>query len=396
MRIWYDSRHTLDGHYTRTPPEVIDIKLKLQPGHTADLDWMAPSQLWQLFWNVTYACNFRCDICFSNAGQAAADELSTAEAKALIRSAHKAGVTDIVVSGGEPFLRKDLVELLTTMAELDISARIATHGALVTEPMLRRLRSETKTKSFQVSLDTLDTELYAELHGAPPSALDAALDALRCIRDLGFHTTVSTRLSPRTLHTLPALLDKAADEGWATVTIHCPLHTGRTSGAWPQNTDVVARLAPVFDHFLTLPKHWVVETTIPWAPYHPTLRALSKRVRVTHAGCGAGRCRLAVGASGRISPCICIDLPEATMGNVRTDDLATVFRESPVAHMMRRPQDFGICTDCPNVERCGGGCRSVAYALTGRLDGLDESCPVRKARRLAERERAQVGADARD
>ena len=359
---------------------MIDVKLKLQPGHAGDLDWMAPSPLWQLFWNVTYACNFRCAICFSNAGRRTPDELTTQEAKQMIRNARAAGVTDIVISGGEPFEREDLVELLATMAELGITARIATNGSLLTESLLRRLHRETFTKSFQISLDTLDPALYPEVHGAPLRALDTALEALRCMRDLGFHTTVSTRLSPKTLPGIPALLDAAVQEGWSTVTVHCPLHTGRTIGAWPQNTDVFSLLQGVFEHFLALPRRWLVETNVPWGPYHPVMQELSKRIRVAHAGCGAGRCRLAIGASGWVSPCICIDLPEARMGNVRTHDLGVLFRESPVAQMMRRPRDYGICLDCPNLERCGGGCRAAAFALTGRVDGLDESCPVRLQR----------------
>jgi radical SAM protein with 4Fe4S-binding SPASM domain len=285
-----------------------------------------------------------------------------------------------VVSGGEPFMRHDLPELLASMARLGITARIASNGSLLTEDLLDRLRGETLTKSFQISLDTLDPDLYSEIHGAPAAMLEAALDALRGIRSRGFHTTVSTRLTPATLPGIPEILDRAVDEGWSTVTVHCPLHTGRTEGAWPQETDVLALLEPVFEHFLALPKRWIVETNVPWAGYHPVMQRLQERIRVVHAGCGAGRCRLAVGASGWISPCICIDVPVARMGNVRQDALAVVFRESPIADMMRHPQDYGICSDCPNVATCGGGCRAVAVALTGRLDALDESCPVRRSR----------------
>ena len=128
--------------------------------------------------------------------------------------------------------------------------------------------------------------------------------------------------TPKTLPGIPALLDRAASERWATVTVHCPLHTGRAQGGWPPGTDLLALLEPVFEHFLQLPEHWVVETTIPWARYHRTVRALSKRVEVVHEGCGGARCRLAIGASGWITPCICSDRPEFRMGNVRKDDLA--------------------------------------------------------------------------
>ena len=71
---------------------------------------------------------------------------------------------------------------------------------------------------------------------------------------------------------------------------------------------------------------------------------------------------------------------EFRIGDVRTDDLAEVFEQSELARMMRRPQDYGICDDCGNVETCGAGCRAAAYAFGGRPDALDPSCPVRRAR----------------
>lgn len=363
---------------------MIDIKLKLTPGHVSDKDWMAPSALEQIFWNVTSACNFRCGVCFSDSGTPAADELTTDEARKAIRDAAAAGVTDIVVSGGEPFLRADLFELLVHMKELGVTARIATNGSLLDRPLLERLRRETSIKAFQVSLDTLDRDAYREIHGAPPEMLDTALDALRHMRELGYHTTVSSRLGPRTLPTLPALLDRAVAEGWATVTIHLPLHTGRAADSWPQDDDLLARLEPVFEHFLSLPKHWVVETTIPWARYHPAIRRLSKRIRVAHAGCGSCRCRLAIHADGTVTPCICISDPAAHMGNVRRDDLGALFRGHPLADLCRRPAAHGLCADCGNVARCGAGCRASALALTGRMDGLDGSCPVRRRRQRRE------------
>lgn len=354
-----------------------DIKLKLRPGHTSDTDWMAPSGLRQLFWNVTYACNFRCGVCFSDSGRRAADELTTEEAKEMLRRARAAGVKGVVISGGEPFLRDDLLEIIACMTSLGITTRIASNGSLITDDALRWLRQETLTKSFQISVDTLDRDLYRQIHGAPPAMLDAALEALRLVHAHGFHTTVSTRLIPQTLPGIPALLDRAAEEGWATVTIHCPLYSGRTEGTWPAGTDFLDLLAPVFEHFLTMREHWVVETNIPWARYHPAIRALEGRVPVVHDGCGAARWRLAIQPAGWITPCLCVDAPGWYMGNVRDDDLGEVFRESPFAKALRRPWEHGLCAGCPEVRRCGAGCRAAAYARTGQFEAPDDSCPLR-------------------
>jgi radical SAM protein with 4Fe4S-binding SPASM domain len=191
------------------------------------------------------------------------------------------------------------------------------------------------------------------------------------------------RLTPRVIGGIPDLLDRAAEEGWATVTVHCPVCTGRSEGVWPEGADQIAALEPVFEHFLGLSEHWVIETNTPWAKYHPLMRKLSKRTTVAHEGCGGGRWRLAIGASGWISTCICLDLPAFRIANVRTDNIGEVFRDSRFAKLMRAPQEYGLCTDCPNVTTCGAGCRAAAYALTGDPEGLDLSCPVRQARMRA-------------
>ncbi len=359
---------------------MLDVKFKLNPGHTSQRSWMEPSPLRQLFWNVTYACNFRCRICFADAGRPHPEELSTEEAKGLVKRAHAAGVRDIIISGGEPFMRKDLIEILACMADVGMTTRIASNGSLLTDNILDRLRGATLTKSLQISLDTLDPDLYCELHGTQPGTLESALGALDRIQEHGFHTTVSVRLTPQTLAGIPDLLDRASAEGWSTVTVHCPLHTRRTEGAFPQDADVLTILEPVFEHFCALPQHWLVETYIPWAQYHPAMERLAERVRVVHRGCVAGRDRLTVNPTGWISPCVCLDVPEAYVGNVREDDILDVFENAPLCEMMRRPQEHGICTDCPQVATCGGGCRASAFVLTGRLDGQDESCPVRQRR----------------
>jgi len=359
---------------------MLDVKLKIRPGHNDGRDWMAPSQLRMLFWNVTRACNFGCPICFASGGQPEADELTTAEAKAMLRQAKAAGVGDIIISGGEPFMRGDFLELLAFMAEQGTTARIASNGTLLTDQMLKHLRSETLTTSFMISLDTLDPALFAQMHGTGTEMHAAALRALGHIRDNGFHTTVSARLTARTLPGLPALVERAAEKGWATVSLQWPVRAGRTEDVWAPGADGLALLEPVFEHFLSLPSHWLIENYAPWARYHPVMRRLEERTQVAHVGCGAGRSFLVIEPSGRVVPCLCLDVPEAYVGSVREHDLADMFQCSPVCRMMRQPREHGICVDCEEVHICGGGCRASAFALTGRLDGLDPNCWPRRTR----------------
>jgi len=357
---------------------MLDVKLKLEPSHTSERVWMEPSPLRSLFWNTTYACNYNCGICFTNGGSPLIDEMSTQEAMDALKKSYDAGVRKIIISGGEPFMRKDIVDILTYMGSIGIEARIASNGSLLTEDILKRLRDESLVKSFQISVDTLDSDLYGKIHGVSSERLTTVLDIIGSIKNYGFHTTVSSRLTPQTLPRIPDLLDRASDEGWATFTIHFPLLTGRSDDAFPQDMDFMSLLEPVFDQFLALPKQWLIEMFIPWAQYHPIVKRLEKQIKVVYAGCRAGRDRLTINPCGDISFCVCLDLPEFYLGNVRWDSLEDIFQNSETCNMMRHPEEHRICVDCPNVLTCGGGCRVAAYSITGRLDGQDKSCPVYK------------------
>ena len=358
---------------------MLDIKFKLSPGHSSERVWMAPSPLKALFWNTTYSCNFKCDICFTNSGHPSPEELTTREAKDMLTTAYDAGVDDIIISGGEPFIRDDLPDILEYMGTLGLKARIASNGSLLDDDILKRLKDTTLTKSFQISIDTLDPDLYGKLHGVSPGMLSQVLRTLRLIKKHGFHTTVSTRLTPQTLDAVPALLDRAVDEGWATVTVHFPILSGRCGNNYPQDIDFLTLLIPSFNYFLTLPRHWLIEMYIPWAQYHPAMQNLEKQAKVNYVGCRAGRDRLCVNPCGDISFCVCLDIPEFYLGNVRSDNIADIFSNSKICHMMRDPGRYNICNNCVKLSVCGGGCRAAAYALTNKIDGPDRSCPVIKA-----------------
>lgn len=362
---------------------MIDVKLKFKPGHTTERAWMDPSPLKTLFWNCTYRCNFRCPICFSDSGIEARDELSTEEALAVVDRIHEAGVKDVIVSGGEPFVRQDLVDILERLGRHGITARIATNGSLITDENLSALRTRTLTKSFQVSLDTIEPDRHARFHGTSPESFQTVMSNIRRIQEHGFHTTVSVRMTPETKAGIPALLDRAVEEDWATVTIHWPVHTNRIMNAFPQDADFLSLIQPALDHFTRLPRKWLIETYIPWAEFHPVMKSLEKRIRIVHRGCRAGRDRLTINPNGRLSPCVTLDIPEAEVGHIKRDNLQDVFQHAPLCVFMRSPEPSGTCRECPHLTRCGAGCRAAAWVLTGSLEGADRSCPVWKARNAA-------------
>jgi len=111
-----------------------------------------PGAPFQVVWDVTYACNLQCKHCYATAGKPLPDELTTEEALDAIDKFNKLGVTIISFSGGEPLVRKDILELTRYASEKGIYVAIATNGTLITEKKAKEMR-KSGVSYLQISLD---------------------------------------------------------------------------------------------------------------------------------------------------------------------------------------------------------------------------------------------------
>ncbi len=116
--------------------------------------------------SVTEACNFRCLYCAPD-GQPAltAPALSLGEIERLVSACVSLGITKIRLTGGEPLMRRDIVELVQTIAAIDgvSDLSLTTNGfrlAELAEPLARA-----GLDRVNVSLDTLKRERFAEIVG---------------------------------------------------------------------------------------------------------------------------------------------------------------------------------------------------------------------------------------
>lgn len=137
----------------------------------------------------TMRCNYHCEGCYSR-GRATDGELSTVELDSLLGEAEAFGIPAIVVTGGEPFLRDDLMSLMTRHRKLLFV--VITNGSLITGEMARRIAASGNIIAL-VSLEGLpDHTDTRRQHGAH----DAAVCALTHLREAkafsGFAATNTT------------------------------------------------------------------------------------------------------------------------------------------------------------------------------------------------------------
>ncbi len=114
---------------------------------------------------VTQRCNLKCSFCglWKHTG---IPELSVSDYELVADKLKKMGLARVVITGGEPFLRPDLVDIIATFAQRNFSVTLLTNGTLVTREKLVRLR-EAGLHDLGISLDTLDSRQQDDICGVP-------------------------------------------------------------------------------------------------------------------------------------------------------------------------------------------------------------------------------------
>ncbi|MDA0683410.1 MAG: GTP 3',8-cyclase MoaA [Bacteroidetes bacterium] len=137
--------------------------------------------------SLTERCNLRCTYCMPAEGVALRPKSHILSFEEILRLASLLvahGVTKIRLTGGEPLIRKELVQLVSRLSSLEglEELTITTNGLLLPRK-LDELKSAGIT-GFNISLDTLQEERFKEITRRP--GLDTVLDAIRMTADAGY------------------------------------------------------------------------------------------------------------------------------------------------------------------------------------------------------------------
>ena len=162
-------------------------------------------------WNATKRCNLRCEHCYAGADcEAAVNELSTAEAKALVDDLADFGVPVLLFSGGEPLVREDLAELVAYADDAGLRPVLSTNGTLLTRERARELKAA-GLKYAGVSVDGLP-ERNDRIRGEE-GAFDAAVRGIEACLDVGLKTGLRYTITEHNVDDLAGVVDLLVDVG---------------------------------------------------------------------------------------------------------------------------------------------------------------------------------------
>lgn len=372
---------------------MLNLTTLLDPHPPADDDLRYGRQLAGVHrpvvvWTATRRCNLACRHCYSaSLNRAYPGELTTREAEAFVDDLVAMPAARLLVSGGEPLLRPDVLPLVRRARAGGLQLTLSTNGTLLADPAAADAVAEAGFSYVGVSFDGLgDTH---DAFRGQVGAFERSVTGVRNLVDRG--QRVGLRLT-LTATTAPALEDVFAfieQEGFSRACFYhlAPAGRGRTAAAEQltagKSRDAVGRIIAFADRMRASRPDLEVLTVANAADGPFLLRWLEARGRPTETvrarlrRGGGNRSGVALGHvsnTGDVHP----DQFswQTRLGNVRDRPFSELWTNAGgllAALRERRSQLTGRCASCRYVDVCGGNLRGRAVA-TGDASGDDPAC----------------------
>jgi len=327
-----------------------------------------------LQWHLTERCNLRCRHCYQQfpTGEMTYAEICRAVDEVAYAIQCWAALYEIEVlpsihlTGGEPFLRDDLFDLLRHARLRGFATSLLSNGTLITTAIAREIR-EAEVEDVQVSLDGMEI-IHDSIRGK--GAFRKAIAGCRNLVTEGIDLNINMTVSNLNYRELYPVVQLAGELGATAVSFSrlVPCGHGEGLNEYSLTPEQLSSLSKVLtesdnssgiaissrDPLVSIMK-FIDDADIPTFDF-------------PIGGCAAGVFGVTITADGTIMPCRRMDLP---IGNIKTDDFRQLWAESPVLVSLRDRQCYhGNCRTCRYWVICRG-CRAIALASARRQDKED-------------------------
>jgi radical SAM protein len=357
-----------------------------------------------VIWEVTRACALACRHCRADAiPHRDPKELTTEQGFALLDDLAAFGAPRpmVVLTGGDPFERPDLAELVTygTKAGLHVSLSPSVTPRL-TAPALAEMK-EAGAHVVSLSIDGATAATHDAFRGID-GTFDATLAAAATVREAGLRLQLNSTVTADNVTELPALLDLVVGLDPVLWSVFFLVPTGRGSMLRPLPAAEVeqvlwwlheiAHIVPVktteAPHFRRVaiqraerpewdgPGGALLEDLRQRTRAHPPRRSSMPGGVRPPLDVNAGRGFSFIDHHGSVHPSGFLPV---TVGSLHDQPFSTIYRDAPLLQALRDPDALGgTCGVCEYRAVCGGS-RSHAYAVTGDPLAADPSCSYEPA-----------------
>lgn len=339
------------------------------------------------YFEVTLACDLVCKHCRASAQEErAADELSTDQAKALIRQVASFPRRPMLVfTGGDPLKRPDLFELIQYATDQGLKPALTPSATpLATYEALKKAR-EAGVRRLGISLDGPDAALHDSFRGFEGS-FNKTLEMLDYARQLDLGVQVNTTVCRQNVDRLDEIADLLTDQKIAMWACFFLIPVGRGEELERITAEECEAVFAKLWHYAQTKPYSVKTTEAP--QYRRFVLAAGgdplsgpagedatsgahRRGHRAPLGVTDGRGIMFVSHNGEIYPAGFLPI---RCGRFPEDSVVDVYQNHPTFRALRDVDSFkGRCGVCEYRKVCGGS-RARAYALTGDPLETDPDC----------------------
>jgi radical SAM protein with 4Fe4S-binding SPASM domain len=310
--------------------------------------------------HVTNRCNLRCKHCVYKSGDWHMIDMSVETVQGLIGDFKDMGVEEVHITGGEPLLNSQLIDIIALLNGNNFTVRIQTNGMLITKSIAQNLKNAGASHVL-ISIDGL-RDSHNVLRSNERS-FDAAITAVRICIDAGLFTRVNTVIHKGNVHNVAPLVRLIAQTDADQHSFFYFTPTGRGENMldkiisleeWKEIQDEIKKIAISSN---------VLEKIRIQDVYH------ENDVKYNEFEiCRRDNCLIL--ANGDVFHCVFFVYSNYRIGNIYENSLKNIWKD--VDNIVDTISKSRV-KSCSNSS-CGGGCPGMAYILSKSVNCCDVRC----------------------
>jgi len=330
--------------------------------------------------NITNKCNLECLHCGVSGTKNKPGDLSLEEWKKVVDELARIKVFQLLISGGEPFMRADLSEILAHILRYHFRVSINTNGTLFDDEAMSQISGSGRLDHVQISLDGHDSQTHDRIRGK--GSFERTMRGVEAFRRWKAPFSFFVVVSRNNKDSLQEIVRLSERLGASQITFSSLLPQGSALShlhdlflLFDERKEVEAELKELKKRYPRLVGGSLIKTIERMSevsridiPNHKSTKAH----KITSCGGSVSEC--SIRPDGWVIPCD--RLWDYKVGNVREEGFESIwlhslgfkkFRE----RYARRMDSFPECRDCDYTFLCRGGCPAIPYYMGRGIEGWD-------------------------
>lgn len=343
-------------------------KLRLDGWQREKVPKNCGQKLQSVYLDITNKCNFNCNYCyfFNTQERIKSGFIQIKHVKLIIEKIASLNPNcRIIVSGGEPFLHKDILKILQIIEDSGLNFSILTNGSLINNENAHMLSTFQNLKNIQISLDGITESTHRITRG---ETFNQVMEGIKSIVKFKVPFSIAPTLHDGNLNEIYDIARFAY------------LHDG---GFTPNNLRILSnsQLNNIHlkeENFLKILIEIEKSAAEEFGEKYIMQKKMDSYMNVkcnrNHFICGVGYSLLDINWNGDVYPCHLLRHESLKLGNIFTNNFEEIFNEADIKNIRIYSYQIDKCKKCHFMSDCGGGCKASSFYIFGNFSHEDELC----------------------